>query len=252
MGRRRGSQAEASPPSPRLSTSLIFLGPRSSQRTRRPPARLRDCDLSGETHAEDATRSPSPPPPSQPAVPLSSSLTSLQQGSLYMAHTQSSPPKTFSLLQINKMGKLCFVQGRIGLLYTNDQKPLSIHLKPAQAKPLSLCSCLEFSWRSKLSRVAAASNDSSRGLLTRGSAHHALAPCPPPLATRPTNEQERRRPEALPAALQRSPGRGRCGSPGLFQPPLLISSHNLPTFLLPPPIDPSLPPYQRCSSRCPA
>ena len=67
MGRRRGSPAEASPPSPRLSTSLTFLGPRSSQRTRRPPARLRDCDLSGETHA--VTRTPSPPPPSQPAVP---------------------------------------------------------------------------------------------------------------------------------------------------------------------------------------
>ena len=44
--------------------------------------------------------------------------------------------------------------------------------------------------------VAAASNDSSRGLLTHASAHHALARCPPPLATRTTNQQERRRPEA--------------------------------------------------------
>ena len=44
--------------------------------------------------------------------------------------------------------------------------------------------------------VAAASNDSTRGLLTHASAHHALAPCPPPLATRTTNQQERRRPEA--------------------------------------------------------
>ena len=44
--------------------------------------------------------------------------------------------------------------------------------------------------------VSAASNDSTRGLLTPASAHHALAPCPPPLATRTTNQVERRRPEA--------------------------------------------------------
>ena len=89
MRQRRGSQAEASPPSPRLSSSLIFLGQRSSQRTRRPPARLRDCDLSAGIQAADATRSPSPPPPSQPAVPQPSATGPIPQSPLPRAQAHS-------------------------------------------------------------------------------------------------------------------------------------------------------------------
>ena len=87
--------------------------------------------------------------------------------------------------------------------------------------------------------MAAASNDSSRGLLTPASAHYALAPCPPPLATRTTNQQERRRPEA-PACRPPEVTRQRplrllwplpATSPHLLPPPptvfLLISSNLL-------------------------
>ena len=86
-------------------------------------------------------------------------------------------------------------------------------------------------------REAAASNDSTGGLLTRGSglplptmpSHHALRLSPRwrPISRRGGGQRR------LPAALQRSPGRGRCGSSGLFQPPL---SSSPPFVLLLPPL----------------
>ena len=86
-------------------------------------------------------------------------------------------------------------------------------------------------------REAAASNDSTGGLLTRASglplptmpSHHALRLSPRwrPISRRGGGQRR------LPAATQRSPGRGRCGSSGLFQPPL---SSSPPFVLLLPPL----------------
>ena len=130
--------------------------------------------------------------------------------------------------------------------------------------------------------VAAASNDSGPGLLTRASAHLALAPCPPPLPL-PSHHALRLSPRGrpmsrrgggqrrVPAALQRSPeAEAEAEAEVTRQSPLRIlcplpptSSHLLlipnSSFSSPPHLlirshllsfPPS--PYQRCSSRCPA
>ena len=200
------------------------------------------CPLSASCKCPHTGLQPTSTPSTSPRA--SPSLTSLQQGSLYTtAHTIPSTkpkPRSPKNLQSGKallhttvknasQGFSPMHSSASGLFFF--PRPQIEPQSPPAPQPPS-CFLGGASWRE-----AAASNDSTGGLLTRGSglplptmpSHHALRLSPRwrPISRRGGGQRR------LPAALQRSPGRGRCGSSGLFQPPL---SSSPPFVLLLPPL----------------